>query len=136
MYNRWPSIMGHLFKLQSIENIMINFIKAVALQQKINNTPILQYLSDLPDAGKLSNTVGICHHLKQDYRTSTEEYGQFKNLSTTWAGYSGNIDFPIPSLDEGISHKEYYFNNNDLWTGKQLDQRVSLINHVIKHWES
>tara|TARA_R110000796_G_scaffold61161_1_gene141683 strand:+ start:2970 stop:3317 length:348 start_codon:yes stop_codon:yes gene_type:complete len=115
---------------------MINFIKAVALQNKINNTPILRYLSELPDADKLADTVGICYHLRKEYRVSTEEFGQFKNLSTTWAGYSGNIDYPIPSLKDRITHGDYYRNANNLWAGKQLEQRVSLINHVTKHWES
>jgi hypothetical protein len=115
---------------------MINFIKAVAVNHKIKSTPILKYLSDLLKADKLATTVGICHHLRQDYHASTEEFGQFKNLSTTWAGYSGTIDYPIPSLDDGISHEDYYLTADNLWAGKQLEQRVSLINHVIKHWES
>tara|TARA_B110000908_G_C9812421_1_gene253549 strand:+ start:125 stop:472 length:348 start_codon:yes stop_codon:yes gene_type:complete len=115
---------------------MLNFIKAVAIQHKINNTPILKYLSELPDADKLTDTVGICHHLRKEYRVSTEEFGQFKNLSTTWADYSGDIDYPIPSLYDRVAHGDYYRKANNLWVGKQLDQRVSLINHVIKHWES
>ena len=128
--------MGHLLNLQSIEKLMINFIKAVALNHKIQRTPILRYLSELPKADKLATTVGICHHLKQDYRTSTEQFGQFKNLCTTWAGYSGNIDYPIPSLEDSISHGDYYLDAPNLWVGTQLKQRVSLINHIINNWES
>jgi|TARA_R110001606_G_scaffold289798_1_gene437737 hypothetical protein len=115
---------------------MINFIKAVAIQNKINSTPILRYLSELIATDKLCSSVGICHHLRQDYHASTEEFGQFKNLCTTWVGYSGNIDYPIPSLEDGVSHGDYYLNAVNLWIHKQLDQRVSLINHVIKQWDT
>ena len=128
--------MGLILILRHIETRMINFIKAVALNHKIKSTPILKYLSKLPKANPLAPNVGICYHLRKEYHASTEELGQFKNLSTTWAGYSGNIDYPIPSLKDRVSHGDYYRDARNLWVDKQLDQRVSLINHVIKHWES
>ena len=105
------------------------------MEHKINNTPILKFLSELPTNKDRLSEVGICYNLTCIGDATTEEMGQFINLCKTWADYSGNI-YPIPSLKNRVLVEDYYFTVDNLWASKQLEQRVSLINHVIKHWES
>lgn len=115
---------------------MINFIKAVALNHKIKSTPILKFLSNLNAETTAKLDVGVCYNLCHVYGTTTEEYGQFKNLCTRWPSYSGLIDFPISSTNGAEQPADYYLMNDNLWEGRQLEQRLSLINFIINHWES
>ena len=115
---------------------MINFIKAVKLNRKIRTTPILKFLSELHFNKTRSLDVGICYNLKRVYGATTDEMGQFVNLSTRWPNYSGNKDYPVPSPCITETDADYYLLSDNLWEGRQLEQRLSLINFVINHWES
>ena len=51
----------------------------------------------------------------------------------SWEHYSGNISFPIPVTDEDEyedAEDQYY--GYEIWEGKQLEMRISLLDHLIK----
>lgn len=61
-------------------------------------------------------------------------------LSASWECYSGDREYPVPSdaLQQETPRDCYgrHLVNQTLWCGKQLDLRLSLLQHLIKTCES
>jgi hypothetical protein len=105
-------------------------------------------LNDLRE-GKLINNVnehlGICTLLPRHYlNNNSPELALFhyekREMFISWAHYSGNEVYPIPasyqlhswSEDERMTHAVLEYDlNPHLWSGVQLEYRISLLEHMI-----
>lgn len=69
---------------------------------------------------------GICHNLSKliedRYSLGGEAYNIIMNLSIGWKYHTGSNMHPVP-------FPKYI--NSDLWTGKQLEYRLDLIDYII-----
>lgn len=83
--------------------------------------------------------VGICSNVNRAlYKLdlhgvdhSTELYALFK----TWPKYSGNSDYPVPSLYKDLSAEQQYGIAFNMWAGAYGELRVELLNHCISELE-
>lgn len=81
-------------------------------------------------SGSITNTcAGICHFVKYEIKIRYIE---------SWKYYSGQTDFPVFDPENKLykrpSHQ--YGGIRNLWEGRQLELRLSLIDHLIKCYES
>ncbi len=72
---------------------------------------------------------GICDNIK--YRIN---YDYFKS----WTGFSGKTNFPVfDKLDlDNTTPEDQFMGIENLWQGRQLELRLSLIDHLIKCYEA
>ncbi len=73
-------------------------------------------------AGEYNKHSGICDHL-----TFTIEE---KHLES-WGNYSGIYHYPI-DVEESCLHPSEQFGELDIWEGRQLEERLSLLDHLIE----
>jgi len=109
-------------------------------ERNLAKYPELEHLATLGDNPPSSG--GICYWL---YRNKVvlkldecESERVVSLVCETWEHYSGNVHYPVPSADGNIYPHVFYMeasNNGNLWTGKQLEYRKSLIKHIITNWE-
>jgi len=52
----------------------------------------------------------------------------------TWAPYTGNPTFPVPAVREPDECREF-LNTIDRWGGEYGALRISLLDHLIQHFE-
>lgn len=89
-------------------------------------------------AQNINQQFGVCGVLAD--RLSLARFNTYtwvEDHVTTWAHFSGDMGYPVPSNQPGVTPKMYYDNNRDgLWQGEQLALRLSLIQHLIAACEA
>ena len=85
------------------------------------------------------NTQIVDFNLKKglgNTKTAFQVYVCLKcaDLFTSWPEFSGDPVYPVP--DEDGNHYMYYHRCwSNRWTGKQLQQRLSLLDHMVSELE-
>lgn len=82
---------------------------------------------------------GICDAMWESFSGSLgPKFNEgMRTACQSWEYYSGDSMFPVPcgdlSPEEGFDD---HFNDFALWTGEQLELRISLIEHLIEHFRA
>ena len=72
-------------------------------------------------------SAGICDNLELTYTA--------KDTFSSWKHFSGDYIFPVPATDEGLTPVDQYYCSPDLYTGEQLELRLSLACHILRELE-
>jgi len=83
-------------------------------------------LVDLKENGPESTNIGICYNIKHG-----AYYYYLRDMWADWEHYSGVTSYPVPSTNKSKNAKRYYATTHNLWRSKQLELRLSLIDHLI-----
>jgi len=75
-------------------------------------------------ASREDDWLGICYNLSYVFERF-EAYRLVAIASQGWEHHTGYVDYPVSGHNLG-----------NLWEGKQLELRISLINHLIARIES
>ena len=70
--------------------------------------------------------TGLCDNL-QLTNTAMDTF-------SSWKHFSGDLVFPVPATDEGLTALDQYYTSG-LYTGEQLELRLSLARHILKELE-
>ena len=74
---------------------------------------------------------GLCFNLGLDHLPHSVQ----REMFNTWEHNSGVWAYPVPSSDPYLNSSHYYNRcaPNDLYTGEQLEYRLSLAEHIINY---
>jgi len=84
------------------------------------------------DFSTITTRQGICWYLDNEEVKDNEILFP---LFESWESFSGSWYYPIPYKDDSISPSQYFRDNENLWKGRQLKMRKSLIKHMIAELE-
>lgn len=108
----------------------------VKLLERVTDEETLSVMSEEP--GICSLIDNLCYNLTGHYRIKFgESTNHASNLIKTyydeWEHFSGSFAFPV-LVPEQEGDPEYQYTDLDYshWTGKQLEMRISLLNHLIE----
>ena len=100
---------------------------------------ILEILLRLQKEGPQEPQCGIClnfHFLLGDSpgsETILTEFRRFYRIYVVgWPEFSGDVQYPVPSLKEDYTPEEYYGLLDDVWEGDYGDSRRRLLNYLIE----
>jgi len=77
---------------------------------------------------------GICFMLENVPARGRVVQVRTRAAYDTWAPYSGNPVFPVPAVREPDECREF-LNTIDKWGGEYGALRISLLDHLIQHFE-
>lgn len=78
---------------------------------------------------------GICDNAESaGYRQGGFNH-RIKPVFRKWPWYSGDIDYPVPTLGPRATPRRAYRLTDDLWIGDYGDLRMNLLGHCIKALE-
>lgn len=111
----------------------------------MNNTDLLHVLKKVRRAAELhrdglvtpkwfEQTYGICDNASEFLRRHVEA-DLLKPSFVSWPPYSGDLTYPVPSAQAGVSSRHKYVDTDDVWVDDYGDLRMGLLNHCIKTLE-
>ena len=101
---------------------------------------LLKVRDDYFDSGRDFNyRVGICANVNRAlYKLGLHDVDfitELHALFETWHKYSGDSDYPVPSLCKDWSAEVQYYRAEDMWAGEYGELRIELLNHCISELE-
>lgn len=111
----------------------------------MNNTDLLHALKKVRRAAELhrdglvtpkwfEQTHGICDNASNFLQRHVDA-DLLKPSFVSWPPYSGDLSYPVPSDQAGVSSCHKYFDTDDVWIDDYGDLRMDLLNHCIKTLE-
>ena len=84
------------------------------------------------EAGTHKTRFGLCAYLQTHHgmRKRTIE-----PLFKTWEEFSGDLEFPIPSFEKGVTPEEKYMDTANLYENKYGRARRRLAGHIANELE-
>ena len=101
---------------------------------------LLKVRDDYFDSGcYFDYCVGICSNVNIAlYKLGLHGVDHNKELHAlfvTWPKYSGDYDYPVPSLCKDWLARDQYSMAEDMWAGAYGELRIELLNHCISELE-
>lgn len=111
----------------------------------MNNAELLDALKKVRRAAEIhrsgsigpvwfESTHGICDNVSELLRRHVDA-DLLKPSFVSWQHYSGDLTYPVPSAQTGVSERHKYSYTDDVWIDDYGDLRMDLLNHCIKTLE-